>query len=112
MWLLFIGNRSRWDQSCLCSDVELKTKLTGKGGLPMRVSLISSAFNSMTQRFYVELVDGGYDVAVELHTGNDSRLCEAVSLFKPDLIIAPFLTKAIPEEIWSKRVCIIVHPGN
>jgi hypothetical protein len=44
----------------------------------------------MTQRFYVELVDGGYDVAVELHTGNDSRLCEAVSLFKPDLIIAPF----------------------
>jgi putative two-component system protein, hydrogenase maturation factor HypX/HoxX len=60
----------------------------------MRVSLISSAFNSMTQRFYVELVDGGYDVAVELHTGNDSRLCEAVSLFKPDLIIAPFLTKA------------------
>jgi len=31
----------------------------------MRVSLISSAFNSMTQRFYVELVDGGYDVAVD-----------------------------------------------
>jgi len=77
----------------------------------MRVSLISSAFNSMTQRFYVELVDGGYDVAVELHAGNDSRLCEAISIFKPDLIIAPFLTKAIPEDIWTKHVCIIVHPG-
>ena len=59
----------------------------------MRVLLISSAFNSMTQRFYVELSDADYDVAIELHTGNASQLCEAVSQFKPDLIIAPFLTK-------------------
>jgi putative two-component system hydrogenase maturation factor HypX/HoxX len=77
----------------------------------MRILLISSAFNSMTQRFYVELTDNGYEVAVELYGGNENLLKEAVSQYAPDLIIAPFLTRAIPEEIWCNHVCIIVHPG-
>jgi putative two-component system hydrogenase maturation factor HypX/HoxX len=29
----------------------------------------------------------------------------------PDLILAPFLKRAIPEAIWSRHVCLIVHPG-
>ena len=29
----------------------------------------------------------------------------------PELIVAPFLKRAIPESIWSKHVCLIVHPG-
>jgi hypothetical protein len=57
----------------------------------MRILLISSAFNSMTQRFYVELADNGYEVAVELYGGNEDLLKESASLFAPDLIIAPFL---------------------
>jgi putative two-component system protein, hydrogenase maturation factor HypX/HoxX len=77
----------------------------------MRVLLVSSAFNSMTQRFYLELTDNGYEVAVEVYGGNEDRLKESVSAFRPDLIIAPFLTRAIPEEIWCNRICIIVHPG-
>jgi putative two-component system hydrogenase maturation factor HypX/HoxX len=36
---------------------------------------------------------------------------EAVTLFKPDLIVAPYLRRAIPESIWSRHVCLIVHPG-
>jgi hypothetical protein len=31
----------------------------------MRVLLVSSAFNSMTQRFFVEVSDAGHGVAVE-----------------------------------------------
>ena len=77
----------------------------------MRVLLVSSAFNSMTQRFYIELADNRYDVALEVYGGNDGRLSDAISIFKPDLIIAPFLTRAIPEEIWRNHICIIVHPG-
>ena len=77
----------------------------------MRILLISSAFNSMTQRFYVELGDNGHEVAVELYGGNENLLKESVCLYAPDLIIAPFLTRAIPEEIWGRHVCIIVHPG-
>lgn len=42
---------------------------------------------------------------------NDAVTIEAVELYQPDLIVAPFLKKAIPEKIWRDRVCIIVHPG-
>ena len=77
----------------------------------MRILLISSAFNSMTQRFCVELGDNGHEVAVELYGGNENLLKESVCLYAPDLIIAPFLTRAIQEKIWGRHVCIIVHPG-
>ena len=36
---------------------------------------------------------------------------EAVALFKPDLIVAPYLRRAIPASIWQRHVCLIVHPG-
>jgi len=36
---------------------------------------------------------------------------EAVALFEPDLIIAPFLKRAIPQSIWSRHLVLIVHPG-
>lgn len=42
---------------------------------------------------------------------NDAVTCEAVELFQPDLIIAPFLKRAIPEKIWRAHTCFIVHPG-
>jgi putative two-component system hydrogenase maturation factor HypX/HoxX len=77
----------------------------------MRVLLVSSAFNSMTQRFYLELADNGYEVAIEVYSGNEDRLRDSVTNFRPDLIIAPFLTRAIPEDIWRNQICIIVHPG-
>ena len=35
----------------------------------------------------------------------------AVSREAPDLIIAPMLKIAIPEEVWSRHLCLIVHPG-
>jgi putative two-component system protein, hydrogenase maturation factor HypX/HoxX len=36
---------------------------------------------------------------------------EAIALAKPDLIIAPFLKRAIPESVWSRIPCLVVHPG-
>lgn len=77
----------------------------------MRVLLVSSAFNSMTQRFFVELSDAGYEVAVEIYGGDEQRLDEAFAAFRPDLTIAPFLTRAIPERIWRQHLTLIVHPG-
>ena len=32
-------------------------------------------------------------------------------LFRPELIIAPYLRRAIPESVWSRHLCLIVHPG-
>ena len=76
----------------------------------MRILLISSAYNSMTQRVHVELADCGHEVSVELALG-DEVMRDAVRRFDPDLVIAPMLTTAIPADIWSARLCFIVHPG-
>ena len=75
-----------------------------------RILLISTAYNSMTQRFHVELLDRGYQVSVEIFL-NDEVTREVVKNTQPDLIIAPFLKDAIPEDIWRKYICIIIHPG-
>ena len=77
----------------------------------MRILLISTAFSGLTQRFYTELEDAGYTVSVELHSGDMAQLLEGVALFKPDLILCPFLTKYLPKEIYEHTQCLIVHPG-
>jgi|GEM_PF-3142471 hypothetical protein len=76
----------------------------------MRILLIASGYNSMTQRVHAELADGGHEVSVELALG-DEALRDGIRLFDPDLVIAPMLTTAIPADIWSARPCLIVHPG-
>ncbi|MET0084334.1 MAG: hydrogenase maturation protein [Sedimenticola sp.] len=76
----------------------------------MRILFLCHSFNSLTQRLYVELSDRGYEVSVEFDV-NDAVSEEAVALFEPDLIIAPFLKRAIPESIWRNHTCLVVHPG-
>jgi putative two-component system protein, hydrogenase maturation factor HypX/HoxX len=76
----------------------------------MRILLIASGYNSMTQRMHAELADRGHEVSVELALG-DEVMREAVRRWDPELVIAPMLTTAIPADIWSARPCLIVHPG-
>ena len=76
----------------------------------MRILLIASAYNSMTQRVHAELDDRGHEVSVELALGEE-LMRDAVRRYDPDLVIAPMLTTAIPAYIWSARPCFIVHPG-
>lgn len=77
----------------------------------MRILLISTAFSGLTQRYYTELEDAGYTVSVELHLGDEARLLEGVELFKPDLILCPYLTRRLPKAIYQHYKCLIVHPG-
>jgi len=76
----------------------------------MRVLLLTHAFNSLTQRLYVELTETGHAVSVEFDI-NDRVTEEAVALFRPDVIIAPYLKRAIPESIWRRYRTIVIHPG-
>ncbi len=76
----------------------------------MKILLFASAYNSMTQRFHVELTYLGHDVSFELAI-SDVVMTEAVKLYQPEIIIAPFLKTAIPESIWRNYLCIIIHPG-
>ncbi len=86
----------------------------------MRILLIATAFNSLSQRVYAELAEEGHELAVVLAACGESELREAV--FgpgyrtgapgpPPDLCIAPMLTSAIPRDIWETVPCFIVHPG-
>jgi len=77
----------------------------------MRILLISTAFSGLTQRYYSELEDAGYTVSVELHLGDETKLLEGVELFKPNLILCPFLTRRVPKAIYQNYRCLIVHPG-
>ncbi|MFD9129436.1 hydrogenase maturation protein [Kitasatospora sp. NPDC059571] len=76
----------------------------------LRILLVASAFNSLTQRVHTELRDRGHTVAVELALGDDP-VRAAVARFAPDLILAPMLTRAVPEDVWTRHPVLIVHPG-
>lgn len=76
----------------------------------MRILLLTHSFNSLTQRVFVELQRCGHTLSVEFDI-NDSVTREAVALFRPEVIVAPFLKRAIPEEVWRAVPCLVVHPG-
>ena len=76
----------------------------------MRILLLTHAFNSLTQRLGAALQERGHEISIEFDIA-DSVAEEAVALFRPDLIVAPYLRRAIPESIWKRHVCLIVHPG-
>ncbi len=76
----------------------------------MRILLLAHSFNSLTQRVWVELQALGHELALELDI-KDSVTEEAVALFRPDLIVAPFLKRAIPPSVWQAVRCLVIHPG-
>ncbi len=76
----------------------------------MRLLFLTHSYNSLTQRLHCELAGLGHEISIEFDIA-DSVAEEAVALFKPDLIIAPYLRRAIPESIWARQTCLIVHPG-
>lgn len=76
----------------------------------MRILLLCHSFNSLSQRLFVELVELGHEVSVEFDV-NEAVTIEAVGMFAPHLIVAPFLKRAIPQAVWTKLPCFIVHPG-
>src|SRR5580658_5460072 len=110
---LRIDPHSKAYRGAAVGTVWRRTRIFGSasaGGTLMRILLIASSYNSMTQRVHAELADGGHQVSVELALG-DELLRDGVRLFDPDLVIAPMLTTAIPADISSARTCLIVHPG-
>ena len=76
----------------------------------MRILFLTHSFNSLTQRLHAELSALGHEISVELDI-SDSVSEEAVALWRPDLVLAPFLKRAIPASIWKHHLCWIVHPG-
>ncbi|OIK05234.1 hydrogenase maturation protein [Streptomyces monashensis] len=77
----------------------------------MEILLVASAFNSLSQRVYAELSDQGHRVDIVLAAQGDDPVRAAVRERRPELIIAPMLRTALPEDVWREHTCLVVHPG-
>jgi putative two-component system hydrogenase maturation factor HypX/HoxX len=76
----------------------------------MRILLITTSYNGLCQRAHIELEELGHEVSISLSISED-EMRVAVLLFQPDLIICRFLKERVPEDIWKRHTCIIIHPG-
>jgi len=76
----------------------------------MKILFLTRSYNSLTQRLHVELAACGHQVSIEFDIA-DSVTEEAVAQFRPEVVIAPFLKRAIPARVWRNVPCLIVHPG-
>lgn len=76
----------------------------------MRILLLVTAFNGLSQRAWCALRDAGHDVGVQLAT-SPQEVIDGVRVAEPDLIICPYLKDRVPPEVWRHWRTIILHPG-
>ncbi|MEV6925530.1 enoyl-CoA hydratase-related protein [Dactylosporangium sp. NPDC051485] len=76
----------------------------------MRVLLLVSAFNGLSQRTWCALRAAGHHVDVELAV-DEATMFGAANLAQPDLILCPYLKDRVPAAVWSRWTTIIIHPG-
>ncbi|KAM7183191.1 ClpP/crotonase [Rhypophila sp. PSN 637] len=75
----------------------------------MKILFLCTAHNSLSQRLFLELAET-HTISIE-YALSDSTMVEAATLFQPDLIICPFLTARVPQEIYQQFFTLIIHPG-
>jgi putative two-component system hydrogenase maturation factor HypX/HoxX len=76
----------------------------------VRVLLLVSAFNGLTQRLWDCLRLRGHDVAVVRCTDPDAVIAAAYNA-QPDLVLCPYLKERVPAQVWREWPTVILHPG-
>jgi putative two-component system hydrogenase maturation factor HypX/HoxX len=76
----------------------------------VRILLLCSSFNGLTQRIWTDLRADGHDVRTQT-AGSDAAVRGAVAATDPDVIICPFLKERIPDDVWASRPTVVLHPG-
>lgn len=78
----------------------------------LKIILLSTAFNGLTQRAWLDLREAGHRPSVVLFTDPDS-VCRQIEHSGADLVICPFLKDRVPEQLWRnpRRPVVIIHPG-
>ena len=78
----------------------------------LKILLLSSAFNGLTQRAWLDLRQAGHDPSVVVFT-DQATVCQQVEASGADLVICPFLKDRVPHQLWSHplRPVVIIHPG-
>ena len=80
------------------------------GAAGRKVLFLVSAHNSLSQRAQVALEALGHEISVAV-VDSGAAMEAAVAAHRPELIVCPMLKTIIPESIWSRYRCLIVHPG-
>src|SRR5919108_4815239 len=78
--------------------------------MSLRILFLVSAHNSLSQRAQIALTELGHTVEVAV-VETAEAMEAAVTRHRPELIVCPMLKKIVPESIWSRHRCLIVHPG-
>ncbi|MCW0212913.1 MAG: enoyl-CoA hydratase-related protein [Pseudonocardia sp.] len=76
----------------------------------MKILLLCSAFNGLTQRVWTELREDGHQLDVRL-AGSEDGVRRAVADTDPDLVLCPFLKDRVPEDVWRRHRVVVLHPG-
>jgi putative two-component system hydrogenase maturation factor HypX/HoxX len=76
----------------------------------VHILFLTSAHNSLSQRLLIELGERGHEITVCVAATSEAMIAGATRE-APELILAPMLKIAIPEAVWSRHLCLIVHPG-
>lgn len=79
---------------------------------PLKIILLSTAFNGLTQRAWLDLREAGYRPSVVLFT-DEASVCRQIEESGAHLVICPFLKDRVPERLWRnpRRPVVIIHPG-
>jgi putative two-component system hydrogenase maturation factor HypX/HoxX len=76
----------------------------------MKITLLVTTFNSISQNYYAILKHKGFKVDT-VYAINEKQMIDEVKQFNPNIIICPFLKKFVPKEIFNIYPTFILHPG-
>ena len=79
----------------------------------MRIMLLVTAFNGLSQRAWCALREAGHEAGVLLATG-ERDMIDGVRAADPELIICPFLKDRVPAEVWQnwRTALVVVQPDT
>lgn len=77
----------------------------------MRILFFVTAHNSLSQRIFTALSDSSHNhqLSVEYATSPEAMV-EACELAKPDIVLCPFLTRKVPQDVYNKvsKECLYI----
>ncbi|WP_456429364.1 enoyl-CoA hydratase-related protein [Nitratifractor sp.] len=76
----------------------------------MRIALLVSAFNSLSQAVFCRLTELGHEVCV-VYAVSPEQMAREIEARNPEIVLCPYLRRYIPPEVYTLRPTYIFHPG-
>ena len=76
----------------------------------MKILLLISSFNSLSQSVYCKLEELGHKVYIKFAISKELMI-KATKEINPDIVFCPYLKEFIPNEIYEYKPTFVLHPG-